>query len=377
MASVRSQAEVMSISVDEAVETSPKRCDPCTEDRDGMERESLSQPLVNVSQDMCLIVTSAKPQACHALPPSKFLADVIPPEEYSQAATSGAQVACSQQPSPELLMSLGIKVRDFAYESTLPAIVPVPRVPRQVQPAPRALKRLQRDWDDKEGSLNSLSPMQSLSGQTGSKKPRSLERKPTEPLQEPAVHRTRALERITGKRVCPIITPLSRRTLSTTPRTRLSATPPTSPLTPPLSHLASQESEFVHTPPTFPFVVHVDDTSTIPASQLDSESQSVSLQPVLYTRFALDSRSSPGSSLAPSLPQNAPSAPLTAPFLELPSPIKESGADPRVHKRRGRATMDTTPPKRYQLRQRPIPSSRASTVSRCSKSLPRRTCRAR
>ncbi|KAG8218545.1 hypothetical protein J3R82DRAFT_4186 [Butyriboletus roseoflavus] len=358
----------------ESLETSLEHCDPCTEDRDGIERESLSQPLVNVSQDMCLIVTGAKPQACPALSPSKFLSDVIPSEQYSQAPTSGAQVAFSQQPSPEFLMSLGIKVRDFAYENTLPAIVPVPRVPRQVQPAPRALKRLQREWDDKEGYLNGLSPAQPLSGQTGSKKPRSLERQPTEPLQEPAVQHTRALERIIVKRVCSIVTPPPRRTLQTTPCTRLSTTPPTSPLTPPLSHLASQESEFVQTPPAFPFVVHVDDTSTIPAPQLDSESQSLSLQPIIYTRLTLDSRSSSGCSPAPSPPQNASSAPLITPFLELPSPIKESGTDTRVRKRRA---VDTIPLNRYQLRQRPIPSSRASTVSRYSKSLPRRTRRVR
>ncbi|KAH0839831.1 hypothetical protein J3R83DRAFT_778 [Lanmaoa asiatica] len=366
----------MSMSVDESVETSPEHCDPCAQDRDDTEREFLSQPMVNVSQDMCLIVASAKPQACPALSPSKFLADVISSEEYSQAPASGAQVAFSQQPSPELLMSLGIKVRDFAYENTLPAIVPVPRVPRQVQPAPRALKRLQRDWDDKEGPLNSLSPVQPLSGQRGSKKPRSLERKPTEPLQEPVVQYTRTLERITVKRVCSIITP--------PPRTRLSASPPTSPLTPPLSHIASQETEFVQAPPALPFVVHVDDTGMIPASQLDSDSQPLSLHPVLYTRFTLDSRSSPGCSPAPSLPQNASPAPLINPFLELPSPIKDSGADPCIRERRSRKIVGTTPPNRYQLRQRPIPSSRTSTLSRythqassTSTSLPRRTRRMR
>lgn len=382
MASVRSHVQDVSMSVDETVETPPEHCDPCAEDRDDTEHESLSQPLANVSQDICLTLTGAKPQACPALSPPKFLADVISSQEYSQAPTSGAQVVFSQQPSPEFLMSLGIKVRDFAYENTLPAIAPVPRVPRQVQPAPRASKRSQRDWDDNGGSLNSLSPAQPLSGQTGCKKPRSLERKSTEPLQETAVQHTRTLERITVKGVCSILTPPLRRTLPATPRTQLSASPPTSPLTPPLSHLTSQESEFVQTPPTIPFVIHVDDTSMITASQHDSESQPLSLHPVLYTRFTLDSRSSPGCSPVPHPPQNASPVPLIAPSLEPPSPIRESGTDSRVGKRRGSGSAGTTVPNRYQLRQRPIPPSRASTLSRCwhqasstPKSLPRRTRR--
>ena len=141
MASVTSESHAhdTSMSVDETVEASPELSDRCTEDCDDIERESLSQPLVNVSQDMCPIVTCAKPQACPYCRPPKFLADVMPSEECSQAPTSSATVAFSQQPSPEFLMSLGIKARDFAYENTLPAIVPVPRVPRQVQPAPRVL----------------------------------------------------------------------------------------------------------------------------------------------------------------------------------------------------------------------------------------------
>lgn len=362
------------------MEASPEHSDPCIEDRDDVERESLSQPLVNVSQDVS--DRQSKASSLSALSPSKFLADVISAEEYSQAPTSGATATPSQQPPLEFLVSLGIKVRDFAYESTLPAIVPVPRVPRQVQPAPRTLKRLQRDWDDKEGPLNGLSPARPLLGQSGPKKPRSLERKSTEPLQEPVAQHTRTLERITIKRVCSILNLPSRSTFPTPPRTRLSVNPPTSPLTPPPSHLASQESELAQTG-----LAHVDNTSVVPALQLDSASQPLSLHPVLYTNFTLDSRSSPRCSPAPSPPQNASPAPLINSFLELPSPLKESGADgdPRVRNRRGRGIVGTAPPlNRYQLRQRPIPPSRGSTLPRyshqastTSKSLPRRTRRVR
>ena len=364
MASVTSESHAhdTSMSVDETVEASPELSDRCTEDRDDIERESLSQPLVNVSQDMCPIVTCAKPQACPYCRPPKFLADVMPSEECSQAPTSSATVAFSQQPSPEFLMSLGIKARDFAYENTLPAIVPVPRVPRQVQPAPRVLKRLQRDWDDKEGPLSSLSPARPLSGQTGPKKRRSLEREPTEPLQEPVVQHTRTLERITVKRVCSIFSLPPRSTLPATLRTRFSVSPPTSPLTPPPSHLESQESELIQTPPALPFVAHIDNTSLVPASQLDSASQPLSHHPALYTRLTLDSHSSPDCSPAPSLPQNASPTPLLSSFLGLPSPLKESG----ICKRRGIVGTAPPPPNRYQLRQRPIPSSRVFPLSRHS-----------
>ena len=251
-------------------------------------------------------------------------------------------------------MSMGIKVRDFAYENTLPAIVPVPRVPRQVQPAPRPRKRSQREWD-----ATTPSP-----GRAGAKKSRSLERKPTEPLQEPAVQHTRTLERITVTRLCSIFIPSPRRSLPTSPRPRFSASPPTSPLTPPLSHLPSRGSELVQTPPAFPFVVHVDDTSVISSSQTDSESQPVSFCPTLYTKLALDPCASLRCSPTPG-PQNASPASLTSPFLGLPSPNKELEADPRVRERRRRGTAGTTPaPNRYQLRQRPVPSSRTSALSR-------------
>lgn len=202
----------------------------------------------------------------------------------------------------------------------------------------------------------SLPAAQPVSGGASTKRPRSLERKPTEPLHEPAVQHTRTLERLTLRRVCSVIIPPPRRALPISPHTRFLASPPTSPLTPPRSHVASHDSDLVQTPPAFPFVLHVDDTT----SQMDSESQPVSFCPALYTRFALDPRPS-----APS-PQNASPA---SPFLN-----KASEADPK--RRRG-----TTPaPNRYQLRQRPISSSRASSSSHpssTSKPLPPRTRRMR
>ncbi|KAF9057929.1 hypothetical protein BJ165DRAFT_1398112 [Panaeolus papilionaceus] len=62
-----------------------------------------------------------------------------------------------QQPTPQYLATLGIKVRDFAYESKLPPVKTVYRQPKQIQP----------------------------SSQPVSQGPRPLERTLTEPVIEP------------------------------------------------------------------------------------------------------------------------------------------------------------------------------------------------
>ncbi|PFH51295.1 hypothetical protein AMATHDRAFT_85206, partial [Amanita thiersii Skay4041] len=77
----------------------------------------------------------------------------------------GSEPPSSQQPDAQWLASLGIKVRDFAYESTLPPIAPVYYLPRQIQPDPRALR------SDLQGPSTN-----------GDLIKRQVERKPTEPL---------------------------------------------------------------------------------------------------------------------------------------------------------------------------------------------------
>ncbi|KAF8843083.1 hypothetical protein BDN67DRAFT_1001112 [Paxillus ammoniavirescens] len=398
MSSVRSQAAAT------LVETRQREGEASTndifgnEDHGDIELEPLSQPLVNVSEDMRLIFNAPKPQACPILSPTKISSVMISPEEYSQAPPSNIQAASSLQPSPEFLASLGIKVRDFAYENTLPAITPVPRMPRQVQPAPRALKRSQRDWDDaRDDSQSSHSigtpsgPQPSQSRRTPPKKSKSLERKPTEPLEQGAVQYTRTLERMAICEMRSLVSSIQTTAFPATPRRRFSVSPPTSPITPSLSQIASQESELVRTPSAIPFIMHVDDTSMIPASQLDSESQTMPIHPMLYSQFALSPQPSPRppspefTSRSPSPRQASPSG-LIDPFLALPPPVNESGRDRRGRKNRERGTVNTTPsPNRYQLRQRPILSSRTSyapypllppvkrTQSPTSNSLVRRT----
>lgn len=85
----------------------------------------------------------------------------------------------SEQPSVAMLASLGIKVRDFAYESKLPPIQPIYRHPRQIQPAV-VRTTLKRQWtelgeDDPFSQSNSQS-------ETSQKK---LERTSTEPVIPP------------------------------------------------------------------------------------------------------------------------------------------------------------------------------------------------
>lgn len=51
------------------------------------------------------------------------------------------------------LSTIGIKVRDFAYESVLPPIPSIPYIPVQVQPEPRPLKRARdSEWSNVGGS---------------------------------------------------------------------------------------------------------------------------------------------------------------------------------------------------------------------------------
>ncbi|TFK55564.1 hypothetical protein OE88DRAFT_634153 [Heliocybe sulcata] len=92
--------------------------------------------------------------------------------------------------APATLAHYGIKVRDFGYESTLPPLPSVrlpPRPPSQVDGGPRLLKRSRRDWDDETpfwgGPLNTYPNYSSHPQGPGSaKKPKPLERTPTEPV---------------------------------------------------------------------------------------------------------------------------------------------------------------------------------------------------
>ncbi|KAH7916274.1 hypothetical protein BJ138DRAFT_1139973 [Hygrophoropsis aurantiaca] len=294
----------------------------------------------------------------------------------------------SQQPTPEVLAQLGIKVRDFAYESTLPPIAPIPRVPRQMQPGPRPLKRAQRDWDDGNDDSSTSSRCHNYGGRlspdmhvnAGQRKSKSLERKVTEPLE-------------------PIQSLPSRRTLGFTelsqyrsnipgpsafaPAPRASArsfsnSPPTSPLNPPSFQDLSQESESIVTPVSSPNnSIHwnVTDVSLIPASQLDTESQAYCPEMLSYSQMGLSPAVAlPVSPAISPVPARAspprptsiiPSDPFTNSSLLGEQPTNSPSPSGHADRNRKPSTASSpSTPARYLLRRRSQLSSHTPTRSR-------------
>lgn len=263
-------------------------------------------------------------------------------EENSQALSKARQSRMSQQPSPEFLASLGIKVRDFAYESTLPPINPVPRIPRQVQPEPLPKKQTLTHWN--EGA----SQDQGGSSQSQSHSQR-LERKATEPLDNELLQYAHTLghtlSRVTHSPTRPIVQVYTLPSLPVTPSPLGS---PTSPLTP-LSQEASQESKFVQTPSPMKFVTN--DAEIVTASQTeDSQPDAVPCP-----------QSIPPSLLSVSLTRSQ--SLLPRPSLCVPEDVAvESQPTSTSRRRRIRpvAITDGEAPSsnRYQLRRRPSTRSR-------------------
>jgi hypothetical protein len=136
----------------------------------------------SVSRDICRHKATS-PQGC-PYPPLK------------PTSNAPSQQPTNTQPTASMLASMGIKVRDFAYESTLPPLASVPRVPRQVQPCPRPmLKRIRRDHGETfvERSHSQVEP--GPSNGEGSKKAKVLERTVTEPANEIDEYSTTTCER--------------------------------------------------------------------------------------------------------------------------------------------------------------------------------------
>jgi hypothetical protein len=217
-------------------------------------------PVPSVSREPCLMCDPTYPQAISVVSYPK-----------TSSASSGSQEQPnsdamppnpSGQPSLALLASFGIKVRDFAYESTLPPIASIPRVPRQVLPGPRPLKRARKDYDGSEDEP-SPQPPRSQGGRSVSdsrytdapRKSRPLERKSTEPASDPSIAlsaRARAYTDLSGYDPLENMT-LPLRTLSI----QVSTLPPPSQLNDPpdqpSSPSGSQETEpYIHTPSVTP-----------------------------------------------------------------------------------------------------------------------------
>ncbi|KAI0068564.1 hypothetical protein BV25DRAFT_1817429 [Artomyces pyxidatus] len=219
--------------------------------------------------------------------------------------------------SPELLAQMNVKVRDFAYESKLPPIPSIPRV-RLQQPDQRPLKRLKLQRDDRENPFSQRARQLNGGAEVGPavRIGRPLERKSTEPVLIPTgtTHHgpTRAMgfldlseysgvafPRLAG---LPHSPPASRHEqdsefLTGSPgaagpsRTTRPQLPPLSfpgyPSQPPLGD--SQESDLqVDTPlitPVGSVQWPIVDTSEIPTSQLDTESQQPAQDDVTYSQL--------------------------------------------------------------------------------------------
>ncbi|KAG5648876.1 hypothetical protein DXG03_000225 [Asterophora parasitica] len=152
----------------------------------------------------------------------------------------------------DTLRRLGIKTRDFAYESSLPPVRAYHR--RQIQPSVPS-KRTRMSGDDDESSGHS--------SEGGSKKKAKLEREDTEPnIQGPTLSRARVFMNLDDYDPEP---------LSQSQNSGWEASQRPSPF------FESQDSEpYIDTPlvtPNGSLQWNIKNTSDIPTSQLDAESQ--------------------------------------------------------------------------------------------------------
>ena len=269
----------------------------------------------------------------------------LDPQQRNPSKPIKASVkAASEQPSVAMLASLGIKVRDFAYESKLPPIQPIYRHPRQIQPAV-VRTTLKRQWA--ESGEDDIFSQSSSQPETSQKK---LERTSTEPAIPP--HDSTDIDDYEYD---------SLHTDSQQPNNC-----PGSQMPP--SIFESQESEpYVDTPLVTPkgsLQWPVADTSDIPESQLDAESQSTALEPashsLLNTPFSPKLSASalnPSSLLASalSLASIDDSSPLLPPYGKTMTGLDQQPVDPNydVHA----PTMPRVLTMRYHLRRRPVTTS--------------------
>ncbi|GLB34046.1 hypothetical protein LshimejAT787_0109300 [Lyophyllum shimeji] len=286
----------------------------------------------------------------------------------------------------ETLARLGIKVRDFAYESKLPPVRPF-RV-RQIQPGPRPLKRVR---DDEDGDVFSVNPRAGEGGAGPSKKSR-LEREITEPdIQQPSIHPVRERGFMNLDEYEPQSQSQSSQSQSQ-PLTYDSQRAESGDSQPPSRYLQSQDSEpYIDTPlvtpngslqwrrkspsqASFPRL----DTESL-ANQLLSDDQLAMPQPPDTTGTGLFGALTPMSSLS-SIASDLPPSPTPKSALhrrlsthapKLMSPLRNSSL-PRSPNKSPILSKPATPPgptTRYQLRSRltpkpPQPSAKPGTRNR-------------
>lgn len=316
-----------------------------------------------INPQVCPVMSSLKP-------PNIILAS-------SNVQPSVMRQAASQQPTVEMLQSLGIQVRDFAYESTLPPIASIPRVPRQIQPSARPLKRTSRDWEEEHGASSRPSHPQFGREATNActvtdRKPNSLVRRPTEPLEFDLPASMPMMGCADLSRPFLLGSQLPFHTSHHTPPKTPSASPPTSPLFGLPSQEESQESELVMTP-IGAESWHIEDTSSIPASQLDTDCSAFVAEEMSYSLVGLSPQTSQLAMLLPT-PARSSVTPLcvSPPSQAIDSldpshfipPIPNSSREPKRGIKSPTTKGSTERSPRYLLRRRSLLSAHAPTRSR-------------
>ncbi|PBL02701.1 hypothetical protein ARMGADRAFT_268208 [Armillaria gallica] len=313
----------------QAIESSqqPKRFPTSTNARIFQETENLTRHNAVPS----IVSDGAMVNGVH---PQDNVAKTASSQEPGPSSPKRARLARpTPQPQPEDLARLGIKVRDFAYESKLPPIPPFRRKP--VQPVMRSPKRLHRFGEEDIDNEDVFSV---------GERPK-LQRVDTEPvIEEPASQRMPAYSDLT--RLPPLLLPPSQ---------------------PPIYD--SQESEpyvEIDTPlvtPNGSLNWGVKDASSIPASQLGAVSQATVPGLISMTQLALaqladlqkdDMDIEPVAVSVPASPTPA-AARLASPFpTKAPSPPIPPSSPPATPPATVPSSSAETSP-RYNLRKRPSP----------------------
>ncbi|KAK7470370.1 hypothetical protein VKT23_001797 [Stygiomarasmius scandens] len=255
----------------------------------------------------------------------------------------------SIQPRVEELERMGIKVRDFAYESVLPPVPSYRRQARQVQPGPRPLKRIRLDGEDDE--------------------PSSQRSEDADEQVDPAGNTDRKVAELSDRDVNNL--PARGRGYSDlnaydyVVESQQSEWSSPSHSQPPLVYgIESQDSEpYISTPfvtPNGSLQWEVMDTSAMPASQLDTDDDILpNIEPGLIKKLSLHTSHdaldpTPTPSLRISLPSNSEAQtppPKKHKPNPSPSPLRTKSPSPSL-------PPSAAPSPRYQLRtRRPAPPS--------------------
>jgi hypothetical protein len=243
----------------------------------------------------------------------------------AKPSSTAAQARESQQPDVATLASYGIKVRDFAYESTLPPVKPVHLLPRQIQPGLRPLKRIR--GGEVEDEFSQPTAGSAGEGEGSSSKKSKLERTVTEPALLPGIPPTRERGFVN----------LDDYDLATDSQLIINSQQSDLPESqPPALYFESQDSEpYIDTPfvtPNGSLQWPVADNSAIPASQLDTASQEATLEPLSYSQLGFsqvdESSQQQVSRTSSSVLSDPPTSPIPCPPDHLPGPSTRAPSSP-------------------------------------------------